>query len=38
MTKRVELPEGYHWEAIPLLFGRGRLVTSDGETHYMHIW
>lgn len=37
MTKRFELPEGYHWEVLPLLFGRGRLVTSDG-AFYKDIW
>ena len=30
MTSRTE---GYHWEILPLTFGRARVVWTDGHTN-----
>ncbi len=27
---RVELPSGYKYEFLPLTFGRGRIIVTDG--------
>lgn len=37
-TQRVEVPEGYHFEIMPLSFGRSRIVITDGVVNITEFW
>lgn len=37
-TQRATAPEGWHFETIPLTFGRGRIVLDNGDRYADEFW
>lgn len=36
-TQRVQLPDGYYFEIMPLVLGRSRITITDGRS-VPHFW